>query len=73
MNMDYHFRIIPSANGEQVIDYRQPTPLELVPPILISEYEELENQLFAVKLLKMKKKRKNKNVWNKLCAACHTL
>ena len=41
--MDYHFRIIPSANGEQVIDYRQPTPLELVPPILISEYEELEN------------------------------
>ncbi len=71
--MDYHFRIIPSANGEQVIDYRQPTPLELVPPILISEYEELENQLFAVKLLKMKKKRKNKNVWNKLCAACHTL
>jgi hypothetical protein len=71
--MDYHFRIIPSANGEQVIDYRQPTPLELVPLILISEYEELENQLFAVKLLKMKKKRKNKNVWNKLCAACHTL
>lgn len=71
--MDYHFRIIPSANGEQIIDYRQPTPLELVPPILISEYEELENQLFAVKLLKMKKKRKNKNVWNKLCAACHTL
>ena len=71
--MDYHFRIIPSANGEQVIDYRQPTPLELVPPILISEYEELENQLFAVKLLKMKKKRKNKNVWNKLCAACHTV
>ena len=71
--MDYHFRIIPSANGEQVIDYRQPTPLELVPPILISEYEELENQLFAAKLLKMRKKRKNKNVWNKLCAACHTL
>lgn len=53
----FNFRLINMADGNQIIDTSLRTPYEMLTPIQMLEYIEVDNQLAAFELLERKIKR----------------
>lgn len=53
----FDFRIIETADGNQVIDLTLKTPYSSLTPIQMVEYTEVDNRLEYMKRIKLKQKR----------------
>ena len=72
----FHFRIITTPDGNQIIDRNLSTPYEALTPMQMIEYTEMDNQLNIMDRLehKAKEKAEHMNKWYmKLAAACGLL
>lgn len=54
----FNFRIITTADGNQIIDRNLKTPYEALTPTQILEYTELDNQMAFMDRMERKAKRK---------------
>lgn len=54
----FNFRIITTADGNQIIDRNLKTPYEALTPTQILEYTELDNQMAFMDRMERKEKRK---------------
>lgn len=72
----FHFRIINTPDGNQVIDRNLSTPYEALTPTQMIEYTEIDNQLNIMDRLerKARERAKQKQKWYKrLASACGLL
>lgn len=72
----FHFRIITTPDGNQIIDRNLSTPYESLTPTQMVEYTEIDNQLTIMDRLerKAKERAKQKQKWYKrLASACGLL
>ena len=53
----FDFRIIPQANGSQIIDDRIKTPIDSLKPEMQVEYMDVHNQLSKMERIKKKEQR----------------
>lgn len=78
--MDFGFKIIPCADGTEIIDRRQTTDIDDLTPMQMEKYIELDNQLFAMERLERKRKRddeerkrRENNLLYKIASVCGLL
>lgn len=72
----FHFRIITTPDGNQIIDRNLYTPYESLTPTQMVEYTEIDNQLTIMDRLerKARERAKQKQKWYKrLASACGLL
>lgn len=72
----FHFRIITTPDGNQIIDRNLSTPYESLTPTQMVEYTEIDNQLTIMDRLerKARERAKQKQKWYKrLASACGLL
>ena len=64
----FDFRIINTADGNQIIDRSLKTPYNALTPVDFAEYAEMDNKIFEMDRILKKKKRekKNKTIFHKL-------
>ena len=62
----FDFRIINTADGNQIIDRNLKTPYNSLTPVDFAEYAEMDNKIFEMDRILKKRKKKNKTIFHKL-------
>ena len=62
----FDFRIINTADGNQIIDRSLKTPYNSLTPVDFAEYAEMDNKIFEMDRMLRKRKKKNKTIFHKL-------
>ena len=57
----FNFRIIDTADGNQIIDRNLKTPYEALTPVQMVEYTEMDNRMTFMDRMERKRKMKKKN------------
>ena len=62
----FDFRIINTADGNQIIDRSLKTPYNALTPVDFAEYAEMDNKIFEMDRILKKREKKNKTIFHKL-------